>query len=222
MSEAICKKHLIFLGAPGSGKGTQAKYLVENYGFKHFSTGDILRESVKSGTPLGIKVKQIIESGDLVDDETMKNIITEKFQSLDKEVKFILDGYPRTLKQANDLKEIEEKTGIYIDAVIYLEVPDEEIIKRISSRRVCPQCGRVYNLITKPPKNDNLCDVCNEELIQRKDDTVDAVKHRLEVYKENTSPLINYYFQEKKLTKIDGNDKIKNIFNFLIKEIKCR
>ncbi|MCD6578996.1 adenylate kinase [bacterium] len=221
MTFEICKKHLIFLGPPGCGKGTQSENFSEELGYKHYSTGDILRESVRSGNELGKKVQVIIENGDLVSDETMKEIILEKFNSISKDTKFILDGYPRTLKQAEDLKRISEESEIHIDSVIYFDVPFDSIIERISSRRVCPDCAKVYNLLTLPPHKDNLCDECNVQLVQREDDKEDAVKHRLNVYKENTAPLISFYQSEKKLTKINGNGRIQNVFNLLKQELLC-
>ncbi len=221
MVEDICKRHLIFLGPPGCGKGTQSKLFSQEFGFNHYSTGDILRESVRSLNELGNKVKEIIESGNLVDDNTMKEIILEKFTSISNDTKFILDGYPRTLKQAEDLNEISARSGIAIDGVIYFDIPYETIVKRISSRRVCPSCGKVYNLITLPPKNDNLCDECNVKLIQREDDKESAVQHRLNVYEKNTAPLVSFYKTEQKLTKIKGNGKITFIFDLLKEVILC-
>ena len=221
MDKGICKKHLIFLGPPGCGKGTQAKLLSEKMGFLHFSTGEILRESIKSGTDLGKKVKGIVESGHLVNDETMKSIISEKFNSLQGEEKFILDGYPRTVVQGEDLEEISRSTEIEIDRVLYFTVPDEEIVKRISSRRMCPECGKIHNLLAMNETENPVCSSCSTPLEQREDDKPEAVKKRLKVYKKKTKPLVNFYKERKKLTEINGNDKIDNIFASIKEEVLC-
>jgi adenylate kinase len=223
MNDNICKKHLIFLGPPGSGKGTQAELFEKDANFKHFSTGDILRESIRKNNVLGKKIKDILECGDLVSDSIMKEIIREKFKEIDKNEKFVLDGYPRTLRQGKDLDAISNETSIKIDRVIYINVADDVIIYRISSRRICPKCGTVYNTLTLKPEKEGLCNKCGTALIQRKDDRKEAIIHRLEVYRESTEPLISYYKKRNLLTEVDGNDKIKTIFNFLIeKEILCR
>ncbi len=204
--------NLILLGPPGGGKGTQAKRIVEKYGIPQISTGDILREAVAKGTELGKKAKEYMDKGELVPDEVVIGIVKERLAQPDCEKGFILDGFPRTLKQAEALDEILEDMNKKIDAVINISVPDEEIIKRIVYRRVCKNCGAVYNLIYSPPKEDNKCDKCGGELYQRDDDKEETVKERLRVYKEQTQPLIDYYRNKGVLFDVDGTKTIDEVW----------
>jgi len=185
--------HLIFLGPPGAGKGTIAAKIKEAYGIAHISTGDILRENVKQGTPLGKLAERYMQAGDLVPDDIIVEMVENRLQEPDCSEGFILDGFPRTLPQAEALDRILEKLKTKVDAVILLEVDDETIVKRLSGRRVCPKCGAIYNVSFNPPKADSLCDHCGERVIQRNDDKEEVVRQRLAVYRERTAPLIDYY-----------------------------
>ena len=193
---------LIFLGPPGSGKGTYAKIIGPVLGLPQISTGDIFREHMKNETEIGKKIKEVMESGNLVSDEIVMEIVKSRLEKNDVKNGFIFDGFPRTLKQARELEDI-----IKIDAVVNLVVPEEIIIQRLTSRRVCEKCGAIFNVITLKPEKEGICDKCQGELLQRKDDTIEVVKDRLEVYKKQTEPLINYY-KEKGLLLNIVNDKI--------------
>ncbi len=194
--------NFVFLGPPGAGKGTQAEIIAKKHGLVKISTGDILREAVKNGTELGKIADGYMKRGELVPDEIMLGLIEEQLEKIDKG--FILDGFPRTVKQAEGLDELLARKNLPLKAVILLDVPDEEIIKRLSARRVCPNCGAVYNMIYNPPKNDEICDVCGTKLVQRKDDNPETIKRRLDVYREQTAPLIGYYKEKGLLVEIDG------------------
>ena len=202
------KLDLIFLGPPGAGKGTIAKNIVERFCVPHISTGDILREAVNSGTYLGKKVKSIMESGALVPDDVMIEIVKERLTKDDCWNGFILDGFPRTVFQADSLENILTKHGREIEMAIYFDAKEQEIVKRITARRVCPKCGRIYNLHTLKPLKENICDEDGAELIQREDDYEDTVRKRFGLYLENTAPLIEYYKKQKKLVTVDGSKGI--------------
>ncbi len=195
--------NLIFLGPPGAGKGTQAERLAHRWHLRKISTGDILREAVRRDTPLGREARAYMERGDLVPDSVMLGLIREVLQNLEGGG-FILDGFPRTLEQARGLDELLKEMGLRLHAVVLFQVPDEEIIQRLSARRVCPKCGATYNLITDPPKHDERCDRCGEPLVLRHDDHPETVRHRLEVYHRQTEPLIEYYRQQGLLREISG------------------
>ncbi len=204
--------NLILLGPPGSGKGTQAKLIVEKYGIPQISTGDMLREAVAKGTELGKEAKKYMDAGKLVPDEVVIGIVKERLQQPDCEKGFILDGFPRTIPQAEALDKILEELGKKIDAVINIQVPEEEIVKRIVNRRTCKNCGAVYHLIYNPPKEDNKCDKCGGELYQRDDDKEEVVRQRYKVYKEQTEPLVEYYAKKGVLYNIDGTKSIEEVF----------
>ncbi|GAB6068051.1 adenylate kinase [Methylothermus subterraneus] len=180
---------MVLLGAPGSGKGTQAKLICERYGIAHISTGDMLRAAVQAGTELGRRVKAIMDAGELVPDAVVLALIEERIAQPDCAKGFLLDGFPRTLAQAEGL----EALGIDLDYVIEIDVPDEEVVKRLSGRRVHPGSGRVYHLLYHPPKEDCKDDITGEPLIQRDDDREETVRKRLEVYRQQTAPLIDFY-----------------------------
>lgn len=192
--------NLIMLGAPGAGKGTQAAILNQKLGIPTISTGNILRAAVKDGTPIGLKAKEYMDHGHLVPDEVIIGIINERLQAEDCKKGYILDGVPRTIAQAEAL----DKAGIVFDAVINLEISDEEILQRMSGRRVCEKCGASYHVVAIPPKVEGVCDVCGGALVQRADDAPKTVASRLEVYHRETEPLKEYYAQK-------GN--LKEIFN---------
>jgi adenylate kinase len=200
---------IIFLGPPGAGKGTQAERLAEDLKIKKISTGDILREAVAKGTELGQRAKSYMERGELVPDEIILGIIEE---AINDEEGFILDGFPRNINQAKALDEMLARKGLNITHVIFLDVPDEEIIKRIAYRRVCLKCGAVYNLIFNPPKEDEICNNCGSKLVQREDDREEVVRKRLEVYRGSTEALIRIYEERGILRKIDGLGDREEVF----------
>lgn len=180
---------IILLGAPGAGKGTQAQFITEKFGIPQISTGDMLRAAVKAGTPLGVQAKKVMDEGGLVSDDIIIGLVKERITEADCAKGFLFDGFPRTLPQADALKD----AGVKIDAVVEIDVDDEEIIKRMSGRRVHPGSGRTYHVIFNPPKVEGVDDVTGEELVQRADDQEDTVRQRLNVYHDQTKPLINYY-----------------------------
>lgn len=186
---------IIMLGAPGTGKGTVAKLLQEELGIKQVSTGDIFRKNIKEKTEVGILAEKYISKGNLVPDDITIKIVEERLEEPDLENGAILDGFPRTIKQAEELDKILERKGQRVDKVINLITPNEEIIERIVNRRVCSnqECKAVYNIVLDPPKKEGICDKCGSELLKRKDDTEETVKSRLETYFEETNPLVEYY-----------------------------
>ncbi len=200
---------IIFLGPPGAGKGTQAEKLSKYLGIKKISTGDILREAVYKGTDLGKRAKEYMEKGELVPDDIMIGLIEEAIGS---ERNFILDGFPRTLKQAESLDDMLSRKNLDITHVLLMDVPDEEIITRISKRRICPSCKAVYNLVYNPPKKDEVCDKCGEKLVQRKDDSEEVVRNRLRVYKESTQPLVGFYERRGLVKVIEGLGTPEEVF----------
>lgn len=210
--------NLIFLGPPGAGKGTQADLLANQYGYIKVSTGDILREAVKNKTPLGKKAESYMKRGELVPDDIMLGLIEDTIKKIGNG--FILDGFPRTLPQAKGLEEILKKNGLQIHKVIFIDVSDDVIIQRLSSRRVCPNCKATYNLISNPPKKDEICDQCGTNLIQRPDDNPDVIKTRLKVYRAHTQPLIDFYAMKNILIKIDGEGTPDEISNAIARALK--
>ncbi len=204
--------NLILLGPPGSGKGTQAKFIVEKYGIPQISTGDMLREAVAKGTELGKKAKEYMDAGKLVPDEVVIGIVRERLKQSDCDKGFILDGFPRTIAQAEALDRILDELGKRIDAVINIQVPEEEVVKRIVNRRSCMKCGAVYHLIYKPPKEEGKCDKCGGELYQRDDDREDTVRARYKVYREQTEPLVDYYQKKGLVHDINGTKSIDDVF----------
>lgn len=195
--------NIILLGAPGSGKGTQAEFISDKYEIISISTGNIIREALKSGSELGIQAKSFMDEGKLVPDEIVIEIIKERLLKKDCENGYILDGFPRTIPQAEAL----DRMGIKIDKVIDIEVSDENILNRISGRRVCENCGSSYHMENKKPLKEGICDKCHGTLVQRKDDQIETVKSRLKVYHEQTEPLKDYYLKQDKLLIVDGNNK---------------
>ncbi|MGQ4832900.1 MAG: adenylate kinase [Candidatus Asgardarchaeia archaeon] len=215
---------IIMLGPPGAGKGTQARNLAKKLGVPHIASGDILREIVRDEkNELGKKIKEYMARGELVPDDIVIKIIHERLSKSDCEKGAILDGYPRTIKQAKALEDFLGKRKKKIDLVINLDVPDDVVIKRLTYRRICPKCNRVYHLLFKPPKNDEVCDICGVKLIQRDDDKEDIVRRRLEEYRLRTYPLIDYYSEKNILYIVNGIDDIDRIFRNilqLISEVK--
>ena len=203
--------NLIIFGAPGAGKGTQAKFISKNKSIPAISTGEIFREAASSNSPLGIKAAQIMSKGSLVPDDIVLKIVEERIRKDDCKSGFLMDGFPRTLRQAKAFESLLEQTGRKIDKVISLEVSEKNIIKRLSARRICKDCGAKYNLVTVPPKNDDVCDNCGSNLFQREDDTEKTIRHRLSVYYIETQPLIEYYAVKGILFTVDGNKSVSEI-----------
>lgn len=206
---------IILLGAPGSGKGTQAKQLVEKYEVPQISTGDLLRAAVAAGTELGKQAKAIIESGNLVSDEIVLGIIKERLNEDDAAKGFILDGFPRTTGQAEALDPMLDDLGVSIDAAILMDVDPEQVVKRITGRRTCADCGQMFNTFFSPPKEEDKCDKCGGELTHRSDDTEETVRTRLDVYAKETAPLIDFYDKQGKLKHIEAEGEIDEIFGKL-------
>jgi adenylate kinase len=203
--------NIILFGPPGAGKGTQAKKLVDFYGIPQISTGDILRANVRDGTELGLAAREYMDKGELVPDEVLIGIIKNRLKEQDCEKGFILDGYPRTLPQADSLAVLLDELDKPIDVVLNLEVPDEELVERISGRLMC-NCGASYHRTFNPPKKEGFCDICGGEVFQRADDKEKAVQNRLNVYTKQTEPLIDYYAKQGILVTLDGTKDINEVF----------
>ena len=203
--------HIILLGAPGAGKGTQAAYLRDQWGVAHISTGDILRAEVRDGTELGTVAHGYMERGELVPDAVIIRMMEARLHSLGESAGYILDGFPRTVAQAEALDDMLRRIGHRLDAVVNLEVADGELIRRLTGRRVCPRCSAVYHVETMPPKVADICDVCGARLIQRKDDRREAIANRLAVYQAQTAPLIAYYRARGTLVTIDGTIGVPHV-----------
>jgi len=199
---------LVLLGAPGAGKGTQAERLAEKFSVPQISTGVILRAAIEAGTPLGLKVKELIENGKLVSDEDVVAIVGQRIAEKDCENGFILDGFPRTIPQAEALENLLEERGLTLDAVLSIEVNDSAIVSRMSGRRVCKKCGASYHVVYKRPQNGNLCDNCSSELTIREDDKVEVVMGRLEAYHKQTAPLKEYYAAKGLLVAVEGKEEL--------------
>ncbi len=208
------KSKIVLLGPPGAGKGTQAEIMSNKLGFTRLSTGDMLREAVRNGTELGKKAKTYMDAGGLVPNEIIIGMMKEKIESLSGA--YLLDGYPRTIEQADALGTIVD-----IDLAINIDVADEILVDRLTKRRSCPKCNAVYHLTNKPPKKDGICDSCGAELYQRDDDKEETIRNRLKVYRENTFPLIDYYSKKGKLVTIKGNEgTIDDVFANIEKALK--
>jgi len=202
---------LILLGPPGAGKGTQAKMLTERFSIPQISTGDILRAAVKDGTPMGLKAKAFMDAGGLVPDEVVIGIVKDRLQKDDCVSGFILDGFPRTVAQADALRETLADLNRDLDAVISLEVDTEALVERLTGRRTCKKCGKGFHVKFDPPKVDGVCDACGGELIQRDDDQESTIRNRLNVYQEQTAPLIAYYQNQQLLSTIDGMQAMNTV-----------
>ncbi len=202
---------VILLGAPGAGKGTQSKRLVEKYGIPQVSTGDILRAALKNETSLGLKAKSFMDKGELVPDEVVIGIIEERLAENDCQKGFILDGFPRTVAQADALESMLQGMAQSIETVISMNVEQQELIERLSGRRICSNCGQGYHVKFNAPSKNGICDKCGDNLYQRDDDREDTIKERLKVYDNQTSPLINYYNDKGLLSVIDGSGKEEDI-----------
>jgi len=204
--------NMIFLGLPGAGKGTQAKKVSSKYNIPHIATGDIFRNAIKNETPLGKKAKSFIDQGELVPDEVTIGIVRNRLKEDDCKDGFILDGFPRTINQAEALNNIMEELNTKLDLALFIKVPEKELIKRLSGRRVCEDCGATYHVEFNPPEKEGICDKCGGNLIQRSDDTEDTVKNRIEVNKEKTEKLIEFYDNEGILQTIESSGGIEEVF----------
>ncbi len=207
---------IIMLGAPGAGKGTQAKMIADKYSVPHISTGDIFRANIKEGTELGQKAKEYMDQGLLVPDELVVNLVVDRLTWEDAKNGYVLDGFPRTIPQAEALTEALAKKGEKVDYAINIDVPDQNIIDRMGGRRACVSCGATYHIVNIPPKKEGICDVCGAELILRDDDKPETVKKRLDVYHEQTQPLIDYYQAEGVLKDVDGTVDMKDVFESIV------
>ena len=210
----------ILLGPPGAGKGTQAVKIVEKYNIPHISTGDIFRENIKNQTELGKRAKAYIDRGELVPDELVVEIATDRLTKDDCKNGFLLDGFPRTIFQAEKLDEFLTQRGEKLDKVINIDVEKDALVKRITGRRVCKSCGASYHVVNIPPKKDGICDLCSGELIQRADDTEETVLNRIDVYNKQTKPLVDYYDKAGVIINIDGNKDLDDVLADIIKGLE--
>ena len=204
--------NVMLLGAPGAGKGTQAAKLIERYGLAHISTGDILRKAVADQTPLGLEAKSYMDKGELVPDEVVIGLVRERLQQPDTAAGFILDGFPRTVVQAEALGRVLADLGKKLDAVITVDVDKDALITRLTARRTCTTCGAIFNVVSQPESAGGVCPACGGDLMQRADDTVETVTNRLEVYERSTMPLIGYYRDAGLLHSVDGNRSVDEVF----------
>lgn len=210
---------LVLLGAPGAGKGTQAKKLIEKYGIPHISTGDLLRAAVAAGTPLGKEAKSYMDKGELVPDSVVLGMVGERLRQDDAKKGYILDGFPRNTIQAEALDRMLDSLKMPLDAALSVDVPFDDLMKRLTGRRTCRLCGQMYNVYFNSPKENGKCDKCGGELFQRDDDREETIKKRLEVYNSQTAPLIEYYSRENILKTVSGTGSIDDIFNKVCKAL---
>ena len=207
---------IIMLGAPGAGKGTQAKQIADKYHIPHISTGDIFRANIKNGTELGKKAKEYMDQGALVPDELTCDLVMDRIAQDDAKNGFVLDGFPRTIPQAEALTAALEKIGQKMDFAIDVDVPDENIVNRMSGRRACLNCGATYHIVSIPPKKEGICDRCGSEIVLRDDDKPETVQKRLTVYHEQTQPLIDYYKKQGILQSVDGTVPMEEVFRSIV------
>ena len=212
--------NIILMGPPGAGKGTQAAMMVKRFEIPHISTGDMFRQAIRQGTELGLKAKAFMEAGQLVTDQVTIGIVRERLTPDDCRAGFLLDGFPRTVVQADALAEIINTLGMKLDAVVNIEVPDEILFLRMTGRRVCSQCGAAYHLEFNPPRNEGCCDRCQGSLYQRDDDSEATVSNRLAVYSSQTEPLVRYYWHLGLLKTINGNQEMEEVFADICKGLE--
>ena len=208
---------IVMLGAPGAGKGTQAKKIAGKYGIPHVSTGDIYRANIKNGTKLGMQAKAYMDAGKLVPDEITIGMLLDRIHQEDCEKGYVLDGFPRTIPQAESLTAALKERGESIDYAIDVDVPGENIIRRMSGRRACLSCGATYHIVYNAPKKEGVCDQCGEPLVLRDDDKPETVQNRLNVYHRQTQPLIDYYKKEGVLAQVDGTQDMEQVFQDIVK-----
>ena len=202
---------IAFLGPPGAGKGTQARDLAQEWGVLHLATGDMLREAVAAGSPLGREAKDYMDRGALVPDDVIIRMMGERLGRADARRGFILDGFPRTIAQAEALGTLLKDLGLTLDTVVYFDVSEPELLRRLTGRRVCRKCGHTYHLVSNPPRRPGVCDACGGELYQREDDSEATVRNRLDVYRRQTSPLLDYYRERHMLTTVSGEGPVATI-----------
>ena len=207
---------LVFLGPPGAGKGTQAKQVATKLEIPHISTGDMLRESIRKRQAIGLKAREFMDRGELVPDNVMLNIVDERIKESDCGGGFLLDGFPRTILQAEGLDGVMERNDIELDHVVSIEVPEDELVSRLTSRRLCSRCGQDYNLVLRPPEKEGLCDLCGGEVYQREDDREETIRNRLAVYRRQTDPLKDYYKGKELLRTVNGSGSIDAIYNSIL------
>ncbi|TWH58564.1 adenylate kinase [Desulfitobacterium sp. LBE] len=206
----------ILMGPPGAGKGTQAADLITRYQIPHISTGDMFRAAIKAGTALGMKAKEYMDAGSLVPDEVTIGIVAERLAEPDCSKGFLLDGFPRTVAQADALDKILTQLKMNLDGVINIEVPEAKLLERLTGRRICRQCGGTYHMVFNPPASEAVCDKCGGELYQRSDDTLETAKNRLQVYNDQTQPLIDYYREKGLLKEINGDQDIAQVLQDIV------
>ncbi|MDW7661233.1 MAG: adenylate kinase [Bacillota bacterium] len=211
---------LILLGPPGAGKGTQAEFIIDKYGIPHISTGDIFRKNIKEGTALGTRAKSFMDKGELVPDSLVVEIVEDRLKEADCKEGFLLDGFPRTEVQALELDKVLENMGVDLNAVINIKVNPEILVSRAIGRRICRTCGATYHVVNNPPKIEGVCDKCGGELYQRSDDVEETVKNRINVYVNETSPLIHYYEKRGKLVDIEGEQDIDVVSEDIVNALR--
>lgn len=208
------------MGPPGAGKGTQAADLIKRYQIPHISTGDMFRAAIKAGTALGVKAKEYMDAGSLVPDEVTIGIVAERLAEPDCSKGFLLDGFPRTVAQADALDKILIDLQMSLEGVLNIEVDEEKLVERLTGRRICRQCGATYHMVFNPPTTDNICDKCGGELYQRSDDTLETAKNRLQVYNDQTQPLIEYYREKGLLREINGDQEITKVLQDIVEALE--
>jgi adenylate kinase len=207
--------NIVFLGPPGSGKGTQAKRLASELKLKHISTGDVFREAIGAQTELGKEIKSYVDNGKLVPDELVSRVVFEHLKQLSA-ASFLLDGYPRTVDQARDLDLFSQREKVAVDAVVFFDIESAELLKRLTARRQCRSCNEVFNLVTRVPKKEGVCDACGGQLFQRPDDTEEVIRKRLDVYERQTAPVLDHYRAHPGFVRVDAKQEIDAVFRDLI------
>ena len=210
---------IILLGPPGAGKGTQAKSISDKYSIPHISTGDIFRYNISQKTPLGIEAKGYMDSGALVPDELTINLVEDRIAQDDCKQGFLLDGFPRTVVQAEALEKALKTNGYKVDVALLIDVPREDILERMTGRRVCPACGASYHIKFNPPKSNSKCNLCGAEVVQRVDDAIETVNKRLDTYENQTKPLVKFYDERKQLVKVYGGKEINHVFDEICEKL---
>jgi adenylate kinase len=217
MTDSI--KRLLLFGPPGAGKGTQAAVVAKKLGIPHIDTGSIIRDNIKTATPLGVEAKSFVAKGELVPDELVIRLVEDRLKKSDAVNGWLLDGFPRSLKQANALSTFGSGSSEVVQKVVFIDVPEESLVGRLTSRRICQGCKAVFNLVTLPPANEKVCDTCGGELIQRADDNEVSVRNRFRVYHDETAPIADYYRQLGLLVKVDGSGEVEEVTDRILKAL---